>query len=199
LLSNYKGLDEERARNTLKKFIRGMNLDMALTSEITDEVQESLVQLRAAKVEYLANRDRKWIVLAIGLFIGLVLGIEIPKLANKLSHSSYSRDSLDNIMTTLLGDYNINESLSDEVLIVAYDYNSQEPRFFSKYFSNLDPLIYDVPVGNATGASSAAPTFFDPKVNTDGYGFVEMQIDGGIICNNPALYAYEMAKNFHNQ
>lgn len=176
-----------------------MNLDMALTSEITDEVQESLVQLRAAKVEYLANRDRKWIVLAIGLFIGLVLGIEIPKLANKLSHSSYSRDSLDNIMTTLLGDYNINESLSDEVLIVAYDYNSQEPRFFSKYFSNLDPLIYDVPVGNATGASSAAPTFFDPKVNTDGYGFVEMQIDGGIICNNPALYAYEMAKNFHNQ
>ena len=79
---------------------------------------------------------------------------------------------------------------------MAYDYNSQEPRFFSKYFSHNDPLIYDVPVGNATGASAAAPTFFDPKVNKDGYGFTEMQIDGGIICNNPALYAYELAKNY---
>jgi len=77
-------------------------------------------------------------------------------------------------MQTLLGKYKIDEVLSDEVLIVAYDYNSQEPRFFSKYFSFLDPLIYDVPVGNATGASSAAPTFFDPKVNKDGFGFTEM-------------------------
>jgi patatin-like phospholipase/acyl hydrolase len=25
-----------------------------------------------------------------------------------------------------------------------------------------------------------------------------MQIDGGVICNNPALYAYHFAKNFHN-
>ena len=56
-----------------------------------------------------------------------------------------------------------------------------------------------MPVGNATGASSAAPTYFDPKVQTNGYGMTELQIDGGIICNNPALYAYELAKNFRNQ
>lgn len=58
--------------------------------------------------------------------------------------------------------------------------------------------MYNVPVGNATGASSAAPTFFDPKVNIDGYGFTELLIDGGIICNNPAFYAYELAKDFHH-
>lgn len=87
--------------------------------------------------------------------------------------------------------------MSDEVLIVAYDYNSQEPRFFSKYFAYHDKHIYDVKVGEATGASSAAPTFFDPKSIEDGYGIDELQIDGGIICNNPAFYAYEMAKNFH--
>jgi patatin-like phospholipase/acyl hydrolase len=50
-----------------------------------------------------------------------------------------------------------------------------------------------VPIGNATGASSAAPTYFDPKVQQNMYGLIEMQIDGGIICNNPALYAYNMA------
>jgi patatin-like phospholipase/acyl hydrolase len=98
------------------------------------------------------------------LVVGLILGIKIPALVNMLTHSSYSRASLDNIMQTLLGKYHIEQSLSDEVLIVAYDYNSQEPRFFSKYFAHMEPNIYDVPVGNATGASSAAPTFFDPKV-----------------------------------
>mmetsp|Transcript_12911 Transcript_12911/g.20010 ORF Transcript_12911/g.20010 Transcript_12911/m.20010 type:complete len:97 (-) Transcript_12911:341-631(-) len=96
-------------------------------------------------------------------------------------------------MKNLLGHYNIDEVLTDEILIVAYDYNSQEPRFFSKYFSREDSAIYDVPVGNATGASSAAPTFFDPKQQLNGYGITELQIDGGIICNNPSLYAHQIA------
>ena len=60
-------------------------------------------------------------------------------------------------------------------------------------------MIYDVPIGNATGASSAAPTFFDPKQQINGYGLKELQIDGGIICNNPALYAYQFAKIFNKK
>jgi hypothetical protein len=56
-----------------------------------------------------------------------------------------------------------------------------------------------VPVGNATGASSAAPTFFDPKSQTNGYGLFELQIDGGIICNNPSLYAYQLATLMHKK
>jgi len=102
-------------------------------------------------------------------------------------------------MERLLGKYHVSEALSDEVMIVAYDYNSQEPRFFSKFFSDKDPNIYDVTFGNATGASSAAPTFFDAKQQVDGYGFVELQIDGGIICNDPAMYAYQMARDFYHK
>lgn len=49
-------------------------------------------------------------------------------------------------------------------------------------------------MGTATGASSAAPTFFDPKTHINGYNMKELQIDGGVICNNPALYAYEFAR-----
>ena len=30
------------------------------------------------------------------------------------------------------------------------------------------------------------------------YGLSELLIDGGIICNNPALYAYEMAHQMYN-
>lgn len=134
---------------------------------------------------------------AVGALVGIILGVKIPVLIHKLLNAKYSRKSLDKIMEVLVGKYRIDETLSDELLIVAYDYNSQEPRFFSKYFSSVEPNIYNLTVGNATGASSAAPTFFDPKTQIDHYGFSELQIDGGIICNNPAMYAYQMAKDMH--
>ena len=44
------------------------------------------------------------------------------------------------------------------------------------------------------GGSGAAPIYFDPNVYIDSYGIQEIVIDGGIICNNPELYAYLMAK-----
>lgn len=67
-------------------------------------------------------------------------------------------------MDDYLGEANITEAITDELLIVAYEYNTMEPRFFSKYYAELDPNIYQVPISNATGASSAAPTYFPPKV-----------------------------------
>ena len=156
-------------------------------------------QLLAAEEKYEQDKPKYWVVLAGFIVIGIILGIELPAIVNKLTSSLYSRENLDNIMLNLLGDFRINEVLTTELLIVAYDYNSQEPRFFSKYFSHQDPGIYDHVVGSATGASSAVPTFFDPKVQINKYGISELQIDGGIICNNPALYAYEMAKNLDDE
>ena len=49
-------------------------------------------------------------------------------------------------------------------------------------------------LGDSIGASSAAPTFFDPMTHFNGYKMKEMLIDGGVIFNNPAMYAYEMAR-----
>mmetsp|Transcript_4126 Transcript_4126/g.6982 ORF Transcript_4126/g.6982 Transcript_4126/m.6982 type:complete len:291 (-) Transcript_4126:43-915(-) len=155
-------------------------------------------RLELAMLEYEQDKPKFWVVFAAFVFMGLILGVQLPALVNKVNNSLYSRDQLDNIMKTLLGEHRLEDVLTDEILIVAYDYNSQEPRFFSKYFSHEDPAIYDMPVGNATGASSAAPTFFDPKVQQNGYGMTELQIDGGIICNNPSLYAYEIAKDLRN-
>ena len=93
-----------------------------------------------------------------------------------------------------LGSANITQALTNEILIVAYDYNSLETRFFSKLMAKFDPMIYDGKMSNMTGASSAAPTFFTPKIQKNGYNLTEYQIDGGIICNNPALYAFNIAK-----
>jgi len=97
-------------------------------------------------------------------------------------------------MKDYLGAKFVSDFYTNEALITAFDYNSLEPRFFSKYFANMNPEIYNVTIGDSTGASSAAPTYFDPKRTKNAYGFTELQVDGGIICNNPSLYAYQLAK-----
>ena len=129
----------------------------------------------------------------VGTMIGFVVGWYLPLAINLLSNSLYGRDSLEQIMDDYLGHANIKDAMTDELLVVAYNYNHNEPRFFSKWWSHVSPGWFDVKMSIATGASSAAPTFFDPQHYQNQYGLDEYLIDGGIICNNPALYAYQMA------
>ena len=170
------------------------NLNMMIRDQFNQDsnqlIKDIQSQLKTSKEKYYREQPRKWIVLIIFIILGCLIAQFLPALIYKLAHSKYNRASLDKIMKDLLGKAHLKDALTDETLVVAYDYNSQQPRFFSKYFSMEDAGIYDVPFGDATGASSAAPTFFDPKVTTNMYGMTEMQIDGGIICNNPAFYAY---------
>ena len=129
----------------------------------------------------------------VGVVGGAIFGYFFPFIINMLSNSLYDRTNIEKIMVEFLGDSYFGDALTDELLVVAYDYNSQEPRFFSKYFSVQNAGIYDVLMSDACGASSAAPTYFDPKTYVNSFGLTELQIDGGIICNNPALYAYNIA------
>ena len=146
------------------------------------------------------NRDQHkiWVIFALFSIIGFLLGIFGPIYIPKLTRAKYDRSALEQIMKDYLGHANFSGILTKESLVVAYDYNSQQPRFYSRYYSRNSPSIYQVSINNATQASSAAPTFFDPTTNINKYGLVEYQIDGGIICNNPALYAYEMAVYLYN-
>ena len=41
--------------------------------------------------------------------------------------------------------------------------------------------------------------YFEPKLQINGYNMTELQIDGGIICNNPSMYAYQMARIYRGQ
>ena len=54
--------------------------------------------------------------------------------------------------------------------------------------------LIDTTFGNATGSSSSAPTYFDPKIYSDNYNRKQAHIDGGLICNNPSFYAYQLAR-----
>jgi len=75
-------------------------------------------------------------------------------------------------------------------MVNAYDYNSRTPRFFSKEFNLINSGKYNVTLANAIAASSSAPVYFDPKILEDKYHFNASLVDGGIICNNPSLYAF---------
>lgn len=69
---------------------------------------------------------------------------------------------------------------------------------FSKYFVREEFGTYNMTINHQTGASAAAPTYFAPKAQRNAYGLLEIQVDGGIIANNPVLYAYEMATKLNH-
>lgn len=56
---------------------------------------------------------------------------------------------------------------------------------------------YNAQVKEAVGASSAMPMFFDPLRFINGFGIEEQLVDGGVICVNPALYAFLMANQLY--
>ena len=88
---------------------------------------------------------------------------------------------------------------ADELLVTSYEYNSKTPRFYSKYFRTVDPGRYDVKLWEAVSASSSAPIYFNPKGRTNQFDIEEVLIDGGLICNNPSLYAFQLARHIHDQ
>ena len=121
-----------------------------------------------------ADKNKKYFGLVLGIILGGMLSFIAYETLFIIYYAKYSRHSLDNIMKEMLGQYSFKDILSDELLVMSYNYNGQEPRFYSKYMAIQDPPIYDVKIGDATAASSAAPTFFDPKVNTNKYHFTEL-------------------------
>jgi patatin-like phospholipase/acyl hydrolase len=60
------------------------------------------------------------------------------------------------------GNKTFDDLVVDELMINAYEYNSNQPRFYSKYFRNVNKGTHDVILRKAMGGSSAAPMMFDP-------------------------------------
>lgn len=165
-----------------------------LNEGIQNHIAETAASVTLAEREYNQKKPLKWVIFAVGLVIGALLGYGVPKLELMLDSSKFSRGSLDKIMYGYFGAKKFPDMLTNELMVISYEYNSQEPRFFSKYMTAQNPGIYDVHIGNATASSSAAPTFFNPHEVINSYNLTELQIDGGTICNNPTLYTYELSK-----
>lgn len=69
----------------------------------------------------------------------------------------------------------------------------------SKYFVKLNPGLYSYKIHDAVAASSSVPGGFDPKTYVNKFNITERLIDGMVMCNSPALYAYEIAANLRDK
>lgn len=161
-----------------------------------DECQRELME---QKEKYMRRRHYKWIVVIGFMFLCSISIIFFGKMYQFATNSLYDREPMEDLMNSLIGKRVISDAITDELMITAYDYNSQKGRLFSKSFAKRNPELLNVKFSLATGSSSAAPIFFEPQIIKNGYGQKSLLIDGGMIGNNPALLSYSLSKNINKE
>ncbi len=100
--------------------------------------------------------------------------------------NKYHSSNIQNLCRRWFGEHTMSEA-KVPTLIMAYDLSAGIHQMIRSY---ADESTF--PVWVAARATSAAPTFFSP-VEYDG----KLLVDGGVIANNPALYAYVEAKRLY--
>lgn len=93
----------------------------------------------------------------------------------------YDKKGIESVLSEKFGDTCLNDTLKP-VLITSYETECRNATFFSNYDSKYKDL-YSKDIARAT---SAAPTYFEPKYIQNQGTF----IDGGVAANNPAMCAY---------
>jgi patatin-like phospholipase/acyl hydrolase len=146
------------------------------------------------KNEYMSNRFKKWFVFGFGVVLSVGLAYATTEFVSVATNAVYDRSGLEEGTDQYFGNRTFDDIAVDELMINAYEFNSQQPRFYSKYFRKTRKGSHNVMLKTAMAGSGAAPIYFDPETHKDDYGIWETVIDGGIICNNPELFAYMMAK-----
>ena len=110
----------------------------------------------------------------------------------RLGNARYDPAGLIEILTGQLGGAMLSDALR-HTIVTSYDVRSQQPVLFDSNEVREQRQV-DVPMITAARATSAAPTFFPPMVDTDASGEERLLVDGGIFANNPALLGYQAAR-----
>jgi predicted acylesterase/phospholipase RssA len=110
-----------------------------------------------------------------------------------LVEERYDDAGLNAALETYLGATRLKEVLCD-VFLTAYDIQGRFAFFFRSSRARTDDA-YDFSLVEATRATCAAPTYFEPVEVTDAAGARTYPlIDGGIYAVNPAMCAYAEAR-----
>ena len=110
---------------------------------------------------------------------------------NQLFSHKYDDASFNHLLYRMFGNATLQESLTP-TMVVTYDYKHEVPYILS---SSLTPHTL---VRQAARATSAAPTYFSPAFYFDNKTGENLPLlDGGVVANNPVLYAYKEAKRIY--
>ncbi len=110
---------------------------------------------------------------------------------NQLFTQKYDDGSFNQLLHDIFADTTIGEALTP-TMVVTYDYSNNRPYILSNYGTP------EIPIRVAARATSAAPTYFSPTSVFDVASEQQISlIDGGVVANNPVLYAYREAKKLY--
>ena len=103
----------------------------------------------------------------------------------------YPSQGLENVLNDYLKNSRADEALT-EFFITTYEIERRKPFFFTRHDAKTHPRQYNFFMRDIARATSAAPTFFEPKKIMKPMGYA--MIDGGVFANNPAMCALVEAK-----
>ncbi len=99
----------------------------------------------------------------------------------------YDRSNLDRVLQEFFGDLHLSQVVT-HVIVTSYSLTQDVPSIWTSYRAKKD-VNFNVLMSDAAGASSAAPTYFAPKVMTFQDGSTTSEVDGGIYANDPEALA----------
>jgi len=111
--------------------------------------------------------------------------------------AKYSREGLETVLDNYLGNSTFTNT-TIPVVMISYSLDLDGPRVWSslkaEHSKNYDLLLKD-----GAGATSAAPTYFPPKITTKSASHTFHDIDGGIFANSPSFVGITEILNHHNK
>jgi len=117
----------------LKDMDHGEFLKKQIEKGSFDDLEEAEDEVNRQENEYHENKGKKWIFMIVGFFLIGIAGFFLTPSLYNLSNSSYDRSGIESICDELFGTVKIEDALTKEVVIIAYEYNTHEPRVFSKF------------------------------------------------------------------
>lgn len=83
--------------NKMWKSVRKENgaLYKMLNLENKEQITTARKVLRERREQYMKNMWKKWVILAVGLAIGTIIGIAVPTIYNKLGNALYDRSAIE--------------------------------------------------------------------------------------------------------
>jgi len=115
-----------------------------MDSDSIEQVKSAEAELIEVDNKYHENKGKKYIVMMIGIVLFFLLGLFAMPTLYTLTKSSYDRKGVESICTKMFGNVNILDAVTSEIMIVSFEYNTHQPRIFTKYAARAEPSIFNV-------------------------------------------------------